>query len=49
MAWCPGPVNLDTPFGWADLPIPPPDLVVKNRWTRTEGGFIDQNEMTADG
>jgi hypothetical protein len=21
---CPGPANLYAPFGWADLPIPPP-------------------------
>ena len=32
---CPGPANLYAPFGWADLPIPPPERVVKNRWTKT--------------
>jgi hypothetical protein len=32
---CLGPVNLDAPFGWADLPIPPPHWVVDDRWTRT--------------
>ena len=31
---CPGPASLYAPFGWADLPIPPPERVVKNRWTR---------------
>ena len=32
---CPGPANLYAPFGWADLPVPPPERVVKNRWTKT--------------
>jgi hypothetical protein len=32
---CPGPANLDAPFGWADLLIQPPDWGVKNRWTKT--------------
>jgi parallel beta-helix repeat protein len=32
---CPGPATLYTPFGWADMPIPPPNWVVKNRWTRS--------------
>jgi hypothetical protein len=32
---CPGPANSYAPFGWADLPIPPPERVVKNRWART--------------
>jgi len=38
--FCPGPASLYAPFGWADLPIPPPERVVKNRWTRTEA--VDQ-------
>ena len=37
---CPGPANLYAPFGWADLPIPPPERVVKNRWTKTAGAKI---------
>ena len=32
---CPSPASLCDPFGWIDLPMPPPDWVVKNRWTRT--------------
>jgi hypothetical protein len=39
-AGCPGPASLYTPFGWADLPLPPPDWVVKNRWTRTTNGKV---------
>ena len=35
MAWCPGPANSYTPFGWADLPIPLPDWAAENRWSRT--------------
>jgi hypothetical protein len=34
---CPGPANSYAPFGWADLPITPPDWVAENRWTRTPG------------
>ena len=37
-SYCPGPANLYAPFGWADLPIPPPERVAKNRWTRTGVG-----------
>jgi len=34
-AWCPSPASLYAPIGWIDLPMLPPDWVVKIRWTRT--------------